>query len=337
MNPTPAVTSRPGSRAGRRLGAVLCAAVLALAPACASSDDDDAATTTAPDGATTVAGEAAGVIEFRPLDAGGPQTVGALDNGSIDIGVLFTFAPAIAENDWVALEDDKSLQAADHFVPLIAADKNTDDVGAVIDLVTENLTHDGIMDMVEQVSVDGRNPQDVAAEWLEANEVPGDLEASGELTVGSANFAESELVGRLYAGALEQAGVTVDFKDAIGARQVTMPMMENGELDLMPEFTYSLLAYLDSDAESSNDLDTVVSALTDALPEALDIRAASDVEDVNVYVVTSETAEKYDLTTVSDLANVEDTLTMGGPPECPENAACIPGLESVYGLVFELT
>lgn len=112
--------------------------------------------------------------------------------------------------------------------------------------------------------------------------------------------------------------------------------MENGELDLMPEFTYSLLAYLDDEAEASNDLDTVVSALEEALPEALSIRTASDVEDVNVFVVTAETAEKHGLATISDLANVSDTLVMGGPPECPENAACIPGLERVYGLTFEI-
>lgn len=322
-------------RPGRLLGAGLLAGMLTVSAACASSSDSGSSDTTTA-GATTVANSAAGVIDFRSLDAGGPQTIGALEAGSIDIAELFTFTPAIAENGWVTLEDDKNLQAADNFVPLINTEKNTDEVGAVIDAVTEQLTHDNVMDMVKQVAVEGKNPEDVASEWLESNDLPGSLKATGSLTVGSANFAESEVVGRLYAGALETAGVDVSFKDAVGARQVTMPMMEKGDIDLMPEFTYSLLAYLDSKAEPSNDLDAVVADLKKALPDSLSIRAASDVSDVNVFVVTPETAEKHGLTTISDLANVSDTLTLGGPPECPENAACIPGLEKVYGLQFNI-
>lgn len=341
MSPT-THPNRPGRhrvprRPGRLLGACLLAGVLTVAAACASSDDSDSGSTgTTMAGATTVANESGSVIDFRSLDAGGPQTIGALQAGSIDIAELFTFTPEIAKNGWITLEDDKNLQAADNFVPLINTAKNTDDVGAVIDAVTEKLTHDNIMDMVKQVSVDGKNPEDVATAWLKANDVPASLKATGSLTVGSANFAESELVGRLYAGALSQAGVDVSFKDAVGARQVTMPMMEKGDIDLMPEFTYSLLAYLDSSAEPSNDLDKVVADLSKALPDSLSIRKASDVSDVNVFVVTPETAKKYDLSTISDLAGVSSTLTLGGPPECPKNAACIPGLEKVYGLQFDI-
>ncbi|MBS1848386.1 MAG: ABC transporter substrate-binding protein, partial [Actinobacteria bacterium] len=164
----------------------------------------------------------------------------------------------------------------------------------------------------------------------------GSLKATGTITVGSANFAESEIVGQVYAGALQAAGMTVTFKDAVGARQVTMPMMEKGDIDLMPEFTYSLLAYLDAKAEPSSDVDTVVAELTKALPASLNIRKASDVSDVNVFVVTPATAKKHDLASISDLAKVSGTLTLGGPPECPKNAACIPGLEKVYGLRFEI-
>ncbi len=333
-HPEPPHRLRARRRPARLIGTCLLAGVLTVTAACASSTDSGSPDTTT--AGSTAAGKAASTIEFRSLDAGGPQTIGALENGSIDIAELFTFTPAIAKNGWVTLEDDKHLQAADNFIPLINAEKDTDEVGAVIDAVTEKLTHDNVMDMVKQVSVDGKNPEDVADDWLKTNDLPGSLKATGSLTVGSANFAESELVGRLYAGALEQAGVDVTFKDAVGARQVTMPMMEKGDIDLMPEFTYSLLAYLDSKAEPSNDLDQIVTELKKALPDSLHVREASDVSDVNVFVVTPETAKKYDLSKISDLAKVPDTLTLGGPPECPENAACIPGLEKVYGLHFDV-
>ena len=46
--------------------------------------------------------------EFKPLDAGGPITVEALKNGSVDVGLLFTSDPAIALNGFVLLADDSA-------------------------------------------------------------------------------------------------------------------------------------------------------------------------------------------------------------------------------------
>jgi osmoprotectant transport system substrate-binding protein len=55
---------------------------------------------------------------------------------------------------------------------------------------------------------------------------------------------------------------------------------------------------------------------------------------VNTFVVTSETAQEYGLSQVSDLAGVEDPLVLGGPPECPERPYCLIGLVETYGLTF---
>lgn len=336
MSPVTSRMQRP-RHATRLLGALGLAGVLAFAGAACTSSGSTATSSNKGTSATTSNQSSSGAtITFRSLDAGGPLTVNALKSGSIDIAELFTFSPDIAKNGWVTLEDDKHLQAADNFVPLIRTDKNTAAVGKVIDAVDAKLTHDNIMSMVKSVSVDGKNPKNVAADWLSQNDLPGSLKATGKLTVGSANFAESEIVGRVYAEALADAGVDVTFKDSVGARQVTMPLMEKGDLDLMPEFTYSLYAYLDSKAQPSNDLNKVTDELKAALPQGLSVRKPTDVSDVNVFVVTPETAKKYDLKTISDLAKVKDPLTLGGPPECPKNAACIPGLEKVYGLHFKI-
>ena len=43
---------------------------------------------------------------------------------------------------------------------------------------------------------------------------------------------------------------------------------------------------------------------------------------------------QYGLETVSDLATVEESLVLGGPPECPERDFCLIGLEETYGLRF---
>ena len=324
----------------RLVGALTIAATLVFVGAgCTSSKSsvsksiDNTATTTVSGASPT----AKATFGFRALDAGGPLTVGALKNGSIDIAELFTFSPDIAKNGWVTLKDDKNLQAADNFVPLIRTAKVTPAITTVLDAVSAKMTQKGVFDLVTDVAVNGQNPDAVAQKWLTDNKLPGNHKATGTLTVGTANFAESEIVGQIYGAALKAAGVTVTMKTDIGARQVSMPLIESGGVDVMPEFTFSLLAYLNPKAESSSDLATVTKELSAAVKSKnLTVLTPSNVSDVNVFVVTKATAAKYHLANISDLATVPTKLTLGGPPECTQNAQCIPGLEKVYGLKFKV-
>ena len=57
-------------------------------------------------------------------------------------------------------------------------------------------------------------------------------------------------------------------------------------------------------------------------------------QDGNAIVVTAATAARYKLGTISDLAKAAGRLIFGGPPECVENPACLPGLKLIYGLRF---
>ena len=62
--------------------------------------------------------------EVKKLDAGGPITVQALEDGDIDVALLFTGSSVIPK-DAVLLTDDKGLQPADNPVFLIRKDKAT--------------------------------------------------------------------------------------------------------------------------------------------------------------------------------------------------------------------
>jgi osmoprotectant transport system substrate-binding protein len=295
----------------------------------AACGDDDGGGTSSTDGA--------GGVEFTfvPLDVGGPNTKAALEKGDIDIGLLFSSDGAISKNKWVALEDDKKLQPVDNFVPAIRTDALNDDVESVLNAVSNRLEVKDMQDMVAAVSIDGENPADVAQQYLEDNNLPGDLTATGDITVGSANFAESEIAAELYASALEGAGANVTRKLQFGARDVYIPALESGELDVVPEFVGTLLAFLDPDAEATSDLDaTLEKARTAAEAKGFTLLEASPADSVNTFVVTQETADKYDLAKLSDLAGVKDSLKLGGPPECPERPFCILGLENTYGLKF---
>jgi osmoprotectant transport system substrate-binding protein len=329
----------------RRLAAALLVPVLAFGvAACTDSDDDGETSTdtgasgdngsdTSTDGGSE--GEGGAEFTFRALDAGGPNTKAALENGDIDIALLFSSDGAIAANEWVALEDDEDLQPADNFVPAIRTEVNTEEIAAVLDAVSATLTVEAMQEAVAAVSIDGENPEDVASAYLEENDLPGDLTAAGSINVGSSNFAESTIAAQLYGQALEAAGVDVSYTPEIGARDVYYPALESGEIDLVPEFTGTLLGFLDGEATPSPDVEEVLEALRPlAEADGVTILEPAEADSVNTFVVTQETADEYGLATVSDLAGVSESLVLGGPPECPERPYCLIGLQETYGLTF---
>ena len=55
----------------------------------------------------------------------------------------------------------------------------------------------------------------------------------------------------------------------------------------------------------------------------------------NAVGTTKETAEKYDLKTISDLEGVSEELSLYGSPECRQRIDCLAGLEKLYGLKFK--
>jgi osmoprotectant transport system substrate-binding protein len=304
------------------------AVVLALFGAACGDDSDDTST-----GGTTGSSDAA-EFTFVPLDAGGPNTKAALQKGDIDIALLFSSDGAIAANDWVSLEDDKHLQPVDNFIPAVNTGSNTPEIAAALNAVQAKLTVEAMQDMVAAVSIDGENPADVAKEFLESVTVPEG--ASGDLTVGSANFAESEITAELYAQALESSGATVTKKLQFGAREAYIPALIAGDLDVVPEFVGTLAYFFDANANVTSDLDASVAVSRQlASAKGVTLLDPATADSVNTFVVTQATADKYDLETVSDLASVKDPLRLGGPPECPERQPCLKGLQSVYGLKFK--
>ncbi|VXB52081.1 ABC transporter substrate-binding protein [Aeromicrobium sp. 9AM] len=159
----------------------------------------------------------------------------------------------------------------------------------------------------------------------------GKKSAGDTITVGSAAFPENEIIAEIYAQALEAKGVKVKKKLNIGAREVYIPALKKGEIDLLPEYSGNLLSYLDPKATATSEAD-IEEALDDALPDNLEVLDAAKAEDKDSLNVTPEFAAKNDLKTIEDLKKVKG-LTLGANPEFKERAYGIPGLEKVYGIM----
>jgi osmoprotectant transport system substrate-binding protein len=167
----------------------------------------------------------------------------------------------------------------------------------------------------------------------------GDLEGQS-LAIGSANFPENVLLAEIYAGALEAAGAEVDVTPNIGSREVYFPAIESGEIDLLPEYTNSLLSFVlrQDDPEATPDatnVDEQIAALDEALPDNLTVLTPSTAEDKDVIVCNQETIDAHDISDLSGLAEVSGEITLGGPPEFAERSPFgIPGLQQFYGAEF---
>jgi osmoprotectant transport system substrate-binding protein len=156
------------------------------------------------------------------------------------------------------------------------------------------------------------------------------------LTVGvSGAFTENVLVAEMYSQVLEKCGYSISKKLDIGSREISDAALEKGDIDVKPEYLSSELAFVDPQAKPSGDPAVVAGKLRPELAKkGIALLDYSPAADQNVFVVTGDTASKYHLQTVDDLAPVASKLTLGGPPECPKRPFCLIGLKKVYGVTF---
>ncbi len=156
---------------------------------------------------------------------------------------------------------------------------------------------------------------------------------SSTIVVGSADFTESALLAEIYAGALQAQGVEVEKTLNIGSREAYIPALEDGSIDLIPEYTGVLMHYFQPEATATA-ADEVYAELQKALPDGLSVLEMSEAEDKDCVAVTRETAEKFSLSSLEDLAAVSGDLTLGAPPEWKDRHIGVLGLQEVYGIDF---
>jgi osmoprotectant transport system substrate-binding protein len=167
-----------------------------------------------------------------------------------------------------------------------------------------------------------------SANPLGGGPISGDLKS---IKVGSADFPESKIIAEIYAQALEANGFDVSRQFGIGSRETYVPAVKDHSIDLIPEYTGNLLQYFDKNT-TATDPDAVLLALYNALPGDLSILTPSPANDQDTVAVTSETAAKWNLKTIADLAAHSPEVKFGAPSEFLSRKEGLPGLKEKYGL-----
>ena len=167
-----------------------------------------------------------------------------------------------------------------------------------------------------------------SANPLGGGPISGDLKS---ITVGSADFPESKIIAEIYAQALEANDFQIRRQFGIGSRETYVPAVQDHSIDLIPEYTGNLLQYFDAQATATTP-EQVLIALFKALPGDLSILYPSPAEDKDTLAVTAETAQRWNLKTVADLAAHSPEVKVGAPSEFQTRQTGLVGLKSRYGL-----
>jgi osmoprotectant transport system substrate-binding protein len=244
--------------------------------------------------------------DFKPLDAGGPLTKAALDRGDIQIGLLFSSDGSIAAKGYVVLNDDKHLQNADNVVPVGRSAALKSDAQTLLNQIDSKLNTSDLAGMNKSADIDKQDPAQIASDYLKKIGVAtsGGGSGKGKITVAGFNFSESSILAQIYGQALKGIGYDVSYKLNLGNREVVEPALEKGDIDLYPGYAATELEFINkAKGEATPDPAGTVKLLNGYLQAkgliALDPSAA---QDQNAFAVTKETANKWHLVNLSDLA-----------------------------------
>mgnify|MGYP001576351206 CR=1 FL=1 len=159
--------------------------------------------------------------------------------------------------------------------------------------------------------------------------------AGGTLIVGSQQYYSNEIIAELYAQSLEAKGFTITRQYQIGQREVYLPELQAGKIDVFPEYSGNLLQYLDKKATASTG-EEVLAALPAALGQGLRPLTAASATDQDSYNVTADFAKANSLTSIADLAKLNRTIKVCGNSELAKRPYGPTGLKSAYGVDAEV-
>lgn len=157
------------------------------------------------------------------------------------------------------------------------------------------------------------------------------------IAVGSKDFTEQFILGNMYAEALENAGFNVERRINLGSEQIADRALQNGEIDLYPEYTgTSLVAVLDYGEQRLTKLDSPEATYQAARklyserdPASTMLQPASFNNTYGIFV-RSDVAEEQNLQTIADLAEASPDLRFASYSQFQNRSDGYPNMKENY-------
>ncbi|MFG6148795.1 ABC transporter permease/substrate-binding protein [Halobacillus sp. B23F22_1] len=156
-----------------------------------------------------------------------------------------------------------------------------------------------------------------------------------DITIGAKLGAEPAILINMYKLLIEEeTDLNVGLEENLGKTDLVFGALQEGSIDMYPEFTgTAIVSLLESEAES-NEEGEVYEQAKEGMAEEFNLAFLEPMEFNNTYAVatTQETAEQYDLETIGDLRAVEDEITAGFTLEFNDRQDGYQGMKEIYGL-----
>ncbi len=157
--------------------------------------------------------------------------------------------------------------------------------------------------------------------------------------MGSKDFTEQEILCYMTSHAIENnTDINVEEECNLGGAQVVFSALTNNNIDLYID--YAGTDYTDIlKHKPISDVDKVYKTIKKEMKEKYNVEVLNQMAFNNTYAlaVTKETAEKYNLKTISDLTRVANDLIIAPTLEFINREDGLPGLKKEYGLNFKDT
>jgi osmoprotectant transport system permease protein len=167
-----------------------------------------------------------------------------------------------------------------------------------------------------------------------AQAAPG--ESSRPIIVASKPFAESYLLGEMFAQLLEARGFRVDRRPGLGATEVAFGALRTNAIDVYPEYTGTGLLAILGEAPDGG-AGAVYDRVSREFRARFGVRWLPPLGFENSYAIAVRraTADSLHLATLSDLARASRSLRAGLTPDFIGRADGLPGLERTYRVDFK--
>jgi osmoprotectant transport system permease protein len=155
------------------------------------------------------------------------------------------------------------------------------------------------------------------------------------VVLASKPFGESFLLAEMMAQLLEARGIGVSRRPGLGATEVAFGALRTNAIDAYPEYTGTGLLVILGESPQP-DPHAVFARVQRAFDERFGVRWLPPLGFENTYAIAvrRETATRYGLRTLSDLARVAPQLTAGLTPDFIGRPDGLPGLRRAYGMRF---
>ncbi|NGP04501.1 ABC transporter substrate-binding protein [Rhodococcus sp. 14C212] len=152
------------------------------------------------------------------------------------------------------------------------------------------------------------------------------------VVVGAGDDAASELLARIYAGALAGSGTRTELRTGLGGRADYLAALDAAEVTLVPDYTGRLLRYF-APAATDTDAEDVFEALARSLPDDMAVTDYAAAQDRSVLFVSDATAARLGTTELAGLVGRCGELTVTVTGGFEENdglrdmaeRGCVPG------------